>query len=155
MIGQNRFWLPLLPPRHSTPFWTPSLYLGGATLVLALAAAGFRAMPPWGGWITAIALGSFGAALGEYGSPPWWAPPPPGAELHLGGHDMRDRANAPRADGTLRDGDGGFYWLLATALPGFRLFRYPGKLLTFTSLALSALAGLGWTQAAAREGPRR
>ena len=32
----------------------------------------------------------------------------------------------------LRDGDGGIYWLLATLLPGFRQFRFPAKLFTFT-----------------------
>src|SRR6516225_1399775 len=49
-----------------------------------------------------------------------------------------------RMDGYLRDGDGGFYWWLTTILPGFRQFRFPGKLLTFTALGLAALAGMGW-----------
>jgi hypothetical protein len=57
--------------------------------------------------------------------------------------------NPLRLDGTLTDGDGGPYWLLTVVLPGFRLFRYPGKLLTFTCLALSALAGIGWDALAA------
>ncbi len=34
--------------------------------------------------------------------------------------------------------------MLANALPGFRQFRFPSKLLTFTVLALTALAGQGW-----------
>ena len=33
---------------------------------------------------------------------------------------------------------------MTTALPGFDSFRYPGKLLTITSLGLAGLAGLGW-----------
>ena len=37
-----------------------------------------------------------------------------------------------------------FYGLLTTVLPLFRLFRLPFKLLVFTSLALSTLAGIGW-----------
>ncbi len=49
-----------------------------------------------------------------------------------------------RRDGCLRDGDGSIYWWLATFLPGFRQFRYPAKLFTFTSLALAALTGVGW-----------
>ncbi len=49
-----------------------------------------------------------------------------------------------RRDGFLRDGDGSIYWWMATFLPGFRQFRFPGKLFTFTSLALAALAGMGW-----------
>ena len=44
----------------------------------------------------------------------------------------------------LRDGDGGVYWLLATVLPGFRQFRFPAKLFTFTALGLAALAAMGW-----------
>src|SRR5262249_19131004 len=49
-----------------------------------------------------------------------------------------------RQDGFLRDGDGSVYWWLSTILPGFRQFRIPAKLFTFTSVALAALAGLGW-----------
>ena len=51
---------------------------------------------------------------------------------------------AIRPDGYLRDGDGGIYWWLATVLPGFRQFRYPAKLFTFTAFGMAALAGLGW-----------
>ena len=54
-----------------------------------------------------------------------------------------------RADGYLRDGDGGIYWWLTAVLPGFRQFRFPAKLFTFTALAISALAGLAWDRAAA------
>jgi hypothetical protein len=44
----------------------------------------------------------------------------------------------------LRDGDGGFYWLLTRGFPGFDSFRYPGKLLIIASLGLTGLAALGW-----------
>ncbi len=50
----------------------------------------------------------------------------------------------------LRDGDGGVYWLLSTLLPGFRQFRYPSKLLSFTVLAVAGLAGIGWDDVVAR-----
>ena len=33
---------------------------------------------------------------------------------------------------------------MTTALPGFRQFRYPAKLFTFTTFGLAALAGMGW-----------
>ncbi len=33
---------------------------------------------------------------------------------------------------------------MATVLPGFRQFRYPAKLFTFTALGLAVLAGVGW-----------
>ena len=52
-------------------------------------------------------------------------------------------------------GDDSFYGLLATTLPVLRLFRFPFKLLIFTTLALSALAGLGWDRISAGIGRRR
>jgi hypothetical protein len=139
----ERNWLMLVPGMHSPKSWTPSLYLGGLTLVLALGSAGFRGGPPWRGWLTLIALGSFVAAVGQFSSPVWWAREFPGAEQALGAHDPAEN-DPTRADGGIADGDGGFYWLLASVLPWFHTFRYPGKLLTFTSIALAALAGMGW-----------
>src|SRR5262249_16134740 len=53
--------------------WVPSLYLGGLTLVLAAAGAGFREGPPWRPWLTAIVVVGSLAALGEYTSPLFWA----------------------------------------------------------------------------------
>ncbi|MBX6314790.1 MAG: YfhO family protein [Isosphaeraceae bacterium] len=143
-LRENRSWLEALTAaRHA--LWVPSLYLGGLTLVLALTAAGFRQGPPWRAWLSAIALVSLLGALGEYGGPLYWLRFHP--ELArpdvLGPHDPID-VPPVRFDGHLRDGDGSVYWLLATILPGFERFRYPAKLLTFSSLALAALAGLGW-----------
>jgi hypothetical protein len=140
----ERNWLNLVPPSHTIKPWAPSLYLGGLTLVLALGAAGFRGGPPWRAWLTFIALGSALGALGEFGSPVWWARALPGMRQTLGDHDPSINHPTNRSDGGVADGDGSFYWLLAAVLPGFQTFRYPGKLLTFTSIALSALAGLGW-----------
>src|SRR4029078_10502710 len=67
----------------------------------------------------------------------------PSIAREVGPHDEPE-FNALRQDGYLRDGDGSFYWLLTTVVPGLRQFRYPSKLFTFTTLALTALAGLGW-----------
>ncbi|MBV8608083.1 MAG: hypothetical protein JO034_11580, partial [Singulisphaera sp.] len=144
----NRSWLSAIPPKTShADVWVPSLYLGGLTIVLALGAAGFRGGPPCRGWLTAIALVSLLASLGEYASPLWWARWSPDLAARLGPHDPRD-VGAIRIDGQLRDGDGGIYWVLATLVPGFRQFRFPSKLLTFTALAVSALGGLGWDRLA-------
>lgn len=148
----NSLWLNLIPPAHSPDLWVPSLYLGGMTLVLALSAAGFRGGPPWRAWLTAMALACLLAALGQFGSPIWLARNFPGMAEVFGRHDVRTDT-AIRLDKYLRDGDGGFYWLLATVLPGFQEFRYPSKLLTFTCLGLAGLAGLGWDRVAA--GDRR
>lgn len=139
----NCHWLALIPPGHAPEVWVPSLYLGGITLVLALSALGFKGGPPWRSWLTAIALVSLLASLGKFGSPIWLVRNLPGMAEIFGRHDIRTDT-AIRLDKFLRDGDGGFYWLLATILPGFREFRYPSKLLTFTCLALASLAGIGW-----------
>ncbi len=144
----NRSWLAAIPPTAShAKNWGPSLYLGGLTIILALGAAGFRGGPPWRGWLTAIALGSLLASFGEYTSPLWWARWSPTLAARVGPRDPHD-VSAIRIDGSLRDGDGSLYWMLVTLVPGFRQFRFPSKLLTFTALALSALAALGWDRLA-------
>ena len=141
---ENRNWLMALPPTYGrAKAWVPSLYLGGLTILLALGAMGFRGGPPWRSWLTAIAVVTLLAALGEYTSPIYWARFVPACARAIGPHDPVDVASI-RIDGYLRDGDGGVYWFLATVLPGFRQFRYPSKLLSFTVLALAALAGIGW-----------
>lgn len=142
----NRSWQAALPPGDkSVKIWVPTLYLGGLTLALALGAATLRARDraPWRAWMTAVAALSLLGSFGEYTSPLWWARLYPDAVQAIGKHDSND-VSAIRLDGQLRDGDGGLYWSLSTLLPGFRQFRFPSKLLTFTALALAALAGLGW-----------
>ena len=94
--------------------------------------------------MTAVALVGFIASVGEYAGPLWWARSVPGWQSFLGDHDPPGVTRELRDDGSLLDGDGSPYWLLMAALPGFGAFRYPGKLLTLTSLALTALAGMGW-----------
>jgi hypothetical protein len=152
----NSSWLEATRPdwARDTRVWVPSLYLGGLTLVLAAAAVGFRGERPARGWLTALALVSLIASFGEFTGPLWWARWHPAVAAQVGPHDPPE-AVAIRHDGQLRDGDGGVYWLLATVLPGFRRFRYPSKLLTFTALALAALAGIGWDRLAAGEGRSR
>ena len=81
--------------------------------------------------------------MGEFASPVWWARAVPGMPSLLGAHDPSGD-EASRSDGGVADGFGSPYWFLATILPGFGLFRYPGKLLILTSMALSALAARGW-----------
>lgn len=143
----NRSWLRLLPPANHR-LWVPSLYLGGLTLALALGTLGFRGGPPWRSWLTSIAVVSLLGSFGEYASPIWWVRGTLAGEAELGARDALDTPSI-RFDGKMRDGDGSPYWLMATALPGFGSFRYPSKLLSFTSLALAALAGLGWDRVVA------
>lgn len=137
----NTLWLGAFAPR--TPdvrLWVPTLYLGGLTLVLAVGGSAFGrrdedpepARRPWRAWMAAVAAISLLASFGEYGSPLWLA------------RVVSSAAPSTRVPGALEDGDGGLYWLLATVLPGFGLFRFPSKLLTFTVLGLAVLAARGW-----------
>jgi hypothetical protein len=155
-LGTNCSWLEATRPasRQGTRLWVPSLYLGGLTLVLVVAALRFRGDGPARGWLSAIAIVSLAASLGEFGGPLWWARYHPAVAAAVGPHDPADTLPI-RADGQFRDGDGSFYWLLATALPGFGRFRFPSKLLSFTALAAAGLAGLGWDRLAAGAGLRR
>ena len=118
----NRYWMALLPPPGSQRPWPLSLYVGALPLVIALGAAGFRSGPPWRAWMTAVALLGFWASLGEFAGPSRWSGGEPSPTC----------------------GDDSLYGLLATILPGLRLFRFPYKFLVFTNLALAALAGAGW-----------
>ncbi len=141
--GGYRSWLNALPPKPDSRLWMPSVYLGAPTLVLAVATLGFRNGPPWRAWLSVVAVVSLLASLGYYGSPIFWTRCLPGGESLLGPLEPPFSWQV-RHDGQLRDGDGGVYWLLASALPGFGGFRYPPKLLVFWSLSISALAGMGW-----------
>lgn len=129
----NRYWERVLPPEWGHRPSPMSLYLGALPLVLALATAGFRARPPWAIWMSAVAVLSFWAGLGAFAGPGAWS----------------SAADAPTA------GDDSFYGLLTTVLPGLRMFRFPFKLLTFTSLSVAALAGLGWDRCRDENGRRR
>lgn len=140
----NRHWLSAVPPKGmSAKVWVPSLYVGGLTLVLALGALRSGVGAPWRGWMAGVLGVSLVGSFGEYTGPLWWARAVPSVAARVGPRDT-DQVAPIRADRQLRDGDGSLYWALATALPGFRQFRFPGKLLTLTVLSLTALAGLGW-----------
>src|SRR5262249_27774120 len=110
-----------------TKQWSPSLYLGALTLVLAAAGAGLRSGPPWRPWLTSIVVVGLLAALGPYTSPLFWVRKAPALAAGFGPPD--DPETGGRSDGALLDGDGGVYWMITATFPGFRSFRYPAKLL--------------------------
>ncbi len=151
-FGGNTQWAELIRlPGVAPRVWAPSLYFGVLTFVLALSALRLRQGPPWLVWISWIAIFSLLGGLGTYTSP-IWATRAGAAAAHRGPvaigraelGSLDERGPNPNAeDRFLRDGDGSIYWLLTAILPGFRQFRYPAKLFTFTTLALSALAGIG------------
>jgi hypothetical protein len=147
---ENRSWLAAMPPAGDRQPWVESLYMGAPALVLALGAFGWRGGPPWRTWLTAIVAVSLVLGLGKFAGPLWWARWLPVDAL--GPHDPL--GGLPRSDGLPVDGTGSPYGLLATVLPGFGVFRYPGKLLTFAAMALAVLAGAGWDLVASGDGAR-
>ena len=140
---RDRVWLNALPPTEDFRLWMSSVYLGGLTILLAAGAVGFRRGPEQRPWLMGVALVGILAGFGAFASPLFWARAVSGTEAHLGALEVPE-PSLPRADGRLRDGDGGPYWFLATALPGFRSFRYPGKLFIPAALGMAALAGMGF-----------
>ena len=146
---QNLAWSRALPPIKDHTFWTPSLYLGGLTLALAIGGLTTLRDPSRRGWLAALVavglLGAFGRFAGPIGIAEWF-PPWESVAKPLRGDDFSDLFEA-EADS--REGDGSPYWWLAVLLPGFDLFRYPSKLLTLSTLGLAALAGVGWDRVVA------
>jgi hypothetical protein len=123
---QSTRWIQVLPAEGRA--WSPSLYMGFFTIVLALVGVwrgAERWQVRWLRWLIGLGLiGSlgrfgFGWLVGELASVTGWALP------------------------EWSDGAGGLYWLLSMVAPGFRLFRYPAKLWIWAALAGSLLAGFG------------
>ena len=148
----NTHWRDVLNlPGVRPEVWVPWLYLGVMTLMLALGALALRQGPPWRVWLSALVVLSLLGSLGQCTSPIWMArvlavtsgwPFPRDLADSVGPFDTN--ADPIRLDGFFRDGDGSFYWWMMAVLPGFRQFRFPAKLFTFTALGLAALAGIGW-----------
>ena len=97
--------------------------------------------------MTAVATVSLMASFGRFASPLWWLRWLAWFATALGPHDPL--FGLPRPDEYLEDGAGSPYAILAAVLPGFGLFRYSSKLLTFTAAAVAVLAGSGWDDAMA------
>jgi hypothetical protein len=147
-IGGNAWWVDAIRfPGVRQKVWGP-IYVGGFALVLAAGAFAVRRGTVQGRWMSAIVVLSLLGSLGQYTSPIWAArmltAAAPGRmpKLDLGPLDAND-ITPIRQDGYLRDGDGGIYWWMTSVLPGFRQFRFPIKLFTFTALGIAALAGMG------------
>jgi hypothetical protein len=142
-FGRNRNWLTALPPTNDHNVWMNSIYLGGMTTLLAMGAIGLRSGLAGRGWMIGLAMVGVLGGFGDYASPVFIARALPGGEARFGKLEGADPP-LPREDGLLRDGDGGVYWFLSSALPGFRSFRFPGKLFIAASLGICALAGMGF-----------
>ncbi|MHB8900686.1 MAG: YfhO family protein [Thermoguttaceae bacterium] len=113
--------------------WVPSLYMGVAPLLLALAALRFRGPDRRRVWLSWSALLCVMASLGWFGLG-WLL-----RELYAAaGADFRTAPVGPPV--------GGVYWMMTVLLPGYIYFRYPAKLLTVAAVALSMLAAAGWDE---------
>jgi hypothetical protein len=147
-FGRNAYWIDTMRlPGVRPKIWVPSLYLGSLGLILALSVLTFRRGPAPRVWLSWIVLASLVGSLGQYTSPIWAARILADTARidvpDIGKLDTND-VTPIRLDRYLRDGDGGIYWWMTTLLPGFKQFRFPAKLFTFTSFGLAALAGMGW-----------
>ena len=150
---ENRSWIQALPPAGERLLWTPSLYIGGLTLMLAVAGLGFfrRGFAMVVHRLADLALARRDRCRGRRVRQVRWTSL--GGSLAAGcvrrARTARPAQRLDRVDGFLHDGAGSVYGLMAWVLPGFSLFRYPAKLLPFAALALAVLAGLGWERLAA------
>lgn len=122
-------WVDMLPIREND-IWVQSLYMGAFPFLLAVCSLRFFRGPLKRRWLSWILLLSLFAAWGGYG---------PGAALkELGdyfGWGWLTKINPQ---------EGGLYWILEQICPGYASFRYPGKWLPVTAVAISLLAGLYW-----------
>lgn len=127
-------WSDTLPAAER--IWTPSVYAGVLTVLLALSQ--FRL---WGRrkrhvWLCRIGVFFAIASFGWFGVV--WALNEVVAvaglsELEIGGIKIGPQV-------------GGLYWFMVTLLPKYFMFRYPAKLFVIASLMISILAGLGLSQ---------
>jgi hypothetical protein len=152
-FGRNAYWIDAVRvPGARQKIWVPSLYVGCLALFMAAGAFSLRRGPELRVWLSVILAVSVVGSLGQYTSPIWGArvlAATTGTSIaEIGPLDSND-STPIRLDGYLRDGDGSIYWWMTTVLPGFRQFRFPAKLFTFSALALAALAGMGWDEIAA------
>ena len=140
----NHRWIQALPPTYDHMVWVESIYLGGLTLCLGLAATGLRRPPGYRCWLTVVAIAGLAGSLGSYGSPLFWGRSIPAIQPFVG--TLVSGSEGGFDLSAIPDGLGGPYWFLTASMPGFSSFRYPGKLLVIASLGICGLAGLGWDE---------
>ncbi|MBI1321747.1 hypothetical protein GC170_00965 [bacterium] len=145
MTTGNRSWLTLLPPLSNHKIWVPSLYHGTLALLLTVCVFGLRKVDGQTRGLSLLLVVSLAGSMGEFAGPLWILRRIPIESVRslVGPPDNPEQA-ALRKDGLPRDGAGSPYGLMSEVFPGFKTFRYPSKLLTFTSLALGLMAGLAW-----------
>ena len=121
-------WASALP--GADRMWTPTLYVGCLTFLLALMGVNFFGKPRTRAWVTHWTFFFAIASFGWYGIV--WA--------------LRELSGDPAMLGAKANYVGGFYWLMMIALPKYVMFRYPAKLFVIASLGICLLAGLSFSQ---------
>jgi hypothetical protein len=128
----NSRWAPFAP--IETGIWTPNVYMGLVTVVMAFAGAWFARRSASVLWLIALTLLMLWLAFGKWGGI-WWMFDP---NLHTPFNAVRDAGKL-----TQYGASDGLYRLLEETVPGFRSFRFPSKALVFPTLGVALLAGLG------------
>ena len=129
-------WSDALPAAER--IWTPSVYAGVLTILLALSQ--FRL---WGKrkqlvWLSRVGVFFAIASFGWFGA--IWLLNEGLAVFGLGEFEVGGFKIGPQV--------GGLYWFMVTFLPKYFMFRYPAKLFVIASLVVSVLAGLGLSRTA-------
>ena len=116
--------------------WTPSIYAGFLTVLLALGQFRFWGKRKRHVWLSRVALFFTVASFGWFGLV--WLLNEGLAVAGLAEFEIDGMKIGPQV--------GGLYWLMVTVLPKYFMFRYPAKLFVIASLMISVLAGLGLTK---------
>jgi hypothetical protein len=133
-------WLDMFPVDDK--IWEPSLYFGALSAALAICAWGIFRVPRWQRWLSLILVFSLWAATGPAGGIGWYRTAI-GRTWQSVGDSSSGVSSEKRAAAEMQTPAGGLYWVMMQLLPGFDTFRYPAKLLTFSTIASAILAGIG------------
>lgn len=128
LLPENRRWLNAIPAEGRV--WAPTLYAGILVVLFSFCADGRRKEARW---LRLLVILSALSSLGTYGF--GW----------LANELMLLLGRKAEFWGPV----GGLHWFMNLFLPFFNLFRYPAKIWTLTSLALSLLAAFGMDRVAA------
>ncbi len=116
--------------------WTPSIYAGVLSVVLALSQFSLWGKRKRHVWLCRIGLFFALASFGWFGLV--WTLNEGLTVAGLSGLAVGGMKIGPQV--------GGLYWFMTTLLPKYFMFRYPAKLFVVASLMISVLAGLGLTR---------
>ena len=137
---ENSRWFPFSIEERAV--WVPTLYCGFIPFALAIASMRFWSGSASTRWLTWMTFFTTWLALGKFGGLMWLLDPSQNALI-----DPLDVERGTRFYGN----SDGLYWLAENTIPGFKQFRYPSKLLVFTSLGMALLAARGMTQIISRK----